>query len=251
MKLMQSSRPTTVIVLLTCLAAPILAQVTKPMDSASQVQASAPESTGPNGRISAGQTAIAPPPGAYPLDSFRDFSAVMIGSRAEPGEGTSQGHVYRSDHEMRMEEPGGRAYFLTDLSSGTTYGIVETSCIQDNHPYLRAIPFYLSGMAEATVTRAPAGRETVDDHSCQVEDVTVSSPMSPNPQKMRFWEAEDLQGFPIKIEFVLPGGRGPIIHYKNVVLGSQDPTLFFHPRSCQPLPQAPAAPSLPEGPHRK
>jgi hypothetical protein len=138
-----------------------------------------------------------------------------------------------------MEEPGRLAYFITDLNTGETYGILETGCIHDDHPYVRAIPFHLAGKADATVTRASAGKETVDGHSCQIEDVTVSSPMLPNPQKMRLWEAEDLQGFHVKIEFVLPGGHGPIIHYKNVVLGPQDPTLFFHPKSCQPLPQEP------------
>jgi len=165
----------------------------------------------------------------------------MIGSRAEPGEGTSLGHIYRLGKRIRMEEPGGHGYFITDLNSGETYGILEAGCIHDEHPYIRAIPFHLAGKAEVTVTRATAGKETVDGHSCQIEDITVSSPMLANPQKMRFWEAEDLQGFPIKIEFVLPSGHGPIIRYKNVVLGPQDPTLFFHPKSCQPLPQEPTA----------
>ena len=165
----------------------------------------------------------------------------MIGSRAEPGEGTTQGHVYRLGKRMRMEEPRRLGYFITDLNSGETYGILEAGCIQDDHPYIRAIPFHIAGKADATVTRTSAGKETVDGHSCQIEDVTVSSPMLANPQKMRLWEADDLQGFPIKIEFVLPGGHGPIIRYKNVVLGRQDPTLFFHPKSCQPLPQEPTA----------
>ena len=142
-----------------------------------------------------------------------------------------------------MEEPGGLAYFITDLNTGETYGILEESCIHDDHPYIRAIPFHIAGQANATVTRASGGKETVDGHSCQVEDITVSSPMFASPQKMRFWEAEDLQGFPIKIEFVLSRGRGPIIRYKNVVLGPQDPTLFIHPNSCQPLPQGQMAPS--------
>jgi len=164
----------------------------------------------------------------------------MIGSRAEPHEGTSQGHIYRSGKLMRMEEPGGRAYFITDLSTGETYGMLGDNCIRDDHPYIRAIPFYMAGMAEATVTRAPAGKETVDGHACEVEDITVSSPMLANPQKMRLWEAEDLQGFPIKIEFVLPGGHGPVIRYQNVILGRQDSTLFIHPKSCQALPQEPA-----------
>jgi hypothetical protein len=177
----------------------------------------------------------------YPLDSFRDFSAVMIGSRAEPGEGASEGHIYRSGNQMRMEEPGGGAYFITDLDTGETYGIVEAGCIHDDLPYIRAIPFHTAGKAGATVTRASAGNETVEGHSCQVEDVTVSSPVLANPQKMRLWEAEDLRGFPIKIKFVLPGGHGPVIRYKNVLLGPQDPTLFIHAKSCQRLPQGPTA----------
>jgi hypothetical protein len=53
----------------------------------------------------------------------------------------------------------------------------------------------LAAKADATVTRASAGRETVDGHSCQIENVTVSSPQLAGPMKMRFWEAEDLQKF--------------------------------------------------------
>jgi hypothetical protein len=201
----------------------MLAQLTKPPDSA------------------VGQTAAAPSSTTYPLDSFQEFSGVMIGSRAEPREGTSQGHIYRFGNRMRMEEPGGLGYFITDLSTGETYGIQEVGCLHDDHPYVRAIPFHFAGKADSTVTRISAGKEMVDGHSCRVEDITVSSPMLSGPQKMRFWEAEDLQGFPLKIEFVLPGGRGPVIRYRNVVLGPQDPTLFLHPKSCQPLPQAPMA----------
>jgi hypothetical protein len=205
-----------VVVLFSCVATTTLAQAAKPPDSSA--------------------------PTKFPFDSFPSFSAVMIGSRAEPGKGISQGHIYRSGKLLRMDEPGGSAYFVTDLNSGETYGILETGCMRDNHPYIRAIPFYMPDMADATVTRASAGKETVDGQSCQVEEVTVSSPMLANPLKMRLWEADDLQGFPIKVEFVLPGGHGPIIRYENVVLGAQDAALFIHPKSCQPIPQKPTAP---------
>lgn len=241
-------RWTHVIVLLSSMATPMLAQVPRQPDSARQAPApergsSGQSSTGQSstGQSATGQHAAAPSAAKYPLDSFTDFSAVMIGSRAEPGEGTTQGHIYRLGNHMRMEEPGRLGYFITDLDTGETYGILQVGCIHDEHPYIRAIPFHIAGKPDAAVTRASAGRETVDGHSCQIEDITVSSPMLANPQKMRLWEAEDLQGFPIKIEFVLAGGHGPIIRYKNVVLGRQDPTLFFHPKSCQPLPQDPTA----------
>jgi hypothetical protein len=178
-----------------------------------------------------------PPATPYPLDSFTEFSAVMVGSRAEPGEGASQGHIYRSGNLMRMEDPGRVGYFITDLSTGETYGISEMGCIHDSHPFVRALPFRVASQADITVTRAASGKETVDGHSCQIENVTVASPSFASPMKMRFWEAEDLQGFPIKIEFLLPGGRDPIIRYKNVVLSRQDPTLFIHPKSCGELPK--------------
>lgn len=163
----------------------------------------------------------------------------MLGSRAELGEGRSQGHVYRLGKQLRMDEPGGAGYFITDLNTGKTYGMFDGGCIRDDLPYVRAIPFYLAGMAEATVTRAAVGKETVDGHSCQVEDVTVSSPKFPSPQKIRFWEAEDLKGFPIRIEFLLPRGGGPVIRYKDVALGPQDPSLFTHPKSCHVIVQQP------------
>lgn len=233
-------RWTSVALCLSCMVMPVLAQVAKSPDTARQAHASPP---GSNDQNAAEPTDTDSSTIVYPLDSFRDFSAIMIGSRAERGQGTSQGHIYRSGDKLRMEEPGALAYFITDLTLGETYGILETGCMHDDHPYFRALPFYFAGKAEATVTRTPAGKETVDGHSCQVEEITVSTPMLPSPQKMRFWEAEDLQLFPIKIEFVLPGGHGPMIRYRDVVLGPQDPTLFIHPKSCQPLPQEPTAPS--------
>jgi hypothetical protein len=186
---------------------------------------------------SAGQIP-APPPAKtqYPLDSFTDFSAVMVGSIMEMGEGTAEAHVYRSGKLMRVADPEGYGYFITDLSTLETYAFSSGPCMHDNHPYFRVSPFAASRPG-ATLERVAAGKETVDGHSCQIEDITVSSPKTGAHLKMRFWEAEDLQGFPIKIEFLRPGGRSSIIRYKNVVLGPQDRTLFIHPKSCQSAPQ--------------
>jgi hypothetical protein len=219
----------TLILMMGCMTAPLLAQTPEKQDTAGQVPA-AEQGT-------AGQIAVAPLANAqYPLDSFTDFSAVMIGSRMEPGEGTDEAHIYRSGKLMRMEGPEKHGYFITDLTTGETYGISAAPCAHDTHPFIRASPFPAASKPGSTVTRVAAGKETVDGHSCQIENVTVSSPAFANPLKMRFWEAEDLQGFPIKIEFLLPGGHDTIIRYKNVVLGPQDPTLFIHPNSCEPLP---------------
>jgi hypothetical protein len=186
---------------------------------------------------SAGKIAATPPGKTeYPLDSFKDFSAIMVGSIMEMGEGASEAHIYRSGELMRMEDPDGPGYLITDLTKLESYGISTGPCIHDNHPYFRASPF-AAARPGSSVERVAAGKDTLDGHSCQIEDITVSSPKTGSHLKMRFWEAEDLQGFPIKIEFRRPGARSSIIRYKNVVLGPQDSTLFIHPKSCQSAPQ--------------
>jgi hypothetical protein len=185
---------------------------------------------------SAGKIAATPPGKTeYPLDPFKDFSAIMVGSIMEMGEGASEAHIYRSGELMRMEDPDGPGYLITDLTKLESYGISTGPCIHDSHPYFRASPF-AAARPGSSVERVAAGKDTLDGHSCKIEDITVSSPKTGSRLKLRFWEAEDLQGFPIKIEFRRPGARSSIIRYKNVVLGPQDRTLFIHPKSCQSSP---------------
>ena len=173
---------------------------------------------------------------AYPLDAFTDFSAVMVGSMMELGAGTSESYIYRSGRLMRMEGPEGHGYFITNLTTLDTYGVSAGPCMHDSHPFFRASPF--AAMRPGyTVERVVSGKETLDGHSCQIEDVTVSSPKPGKPLKMRFWEAEDLQDFPIRIDFERAGGNHSTVRYKNVILGPQDPTLFIYPKSCESLPQ--------------
>jgi hypothetical protein len=218
---------------------------------ASQLYAQVPKEQAPNEQGSAAQTPAAEPPAAaqasaatsatsqYPFDKFTEFSAVMVGSRMEVGEGTAEAHIYRSGMLMRMEGPEGHGYFLTDLSTRETYGISAGPCMHDTHPYFRAAPF-AAGRPGLTVERVPVGKETRDGHSCQIEDVTVSSEKPGAPAlKMRVWEADDLEGFPIRIELPLPAGKHAALRYKNVKLGPQDPTLFIHPSSCKSLPAIP------------
>jgi hypothetical protein len=209
-----------------------------------QLQAQAPKE-----QVSPETPAVPPAKSHYPLDSFKDFSAVMVGSMMEMGEGTAEAHIYRSGELMRVADPEGYGYFITDLSTLDTYALSTGPCMHDLHPYLRVSPFAAS-RPDVSVERVAVGKETVDGHSSQIEDITVSSPKTGSHLKMRFWEAEDLQGFPVKIEFLRPGGHDAIIRYKNVVLGPQDPTLFIHPKSCQSAPQR-AGPKKRKAPHGK
>jgi uncharacterized protein (DUF849 family) len=55
-------------------------------------------------------------------------------------------------------------------------------CIHDNRPFVRAIPFQVAAKEDATVTCAAAvEKETLDGHSCQVDDFTISPPTFANP----------------------------------------------------------------------
>jgi len=199
-----------------------------------QMNAQAPKDRGAAQRAASEGSRTSPLKTAYPLDAITDFSAIMVGSAMEIGEGTAEGHIYRSGKLMRMEGPEGHGYFITNLTTFETYGISAGPCVHDTHPFFRAAPF-AAARPGYTVERVASGKEMLEGHSCQVEDITVSSPKPGKPLKMKFWEAEDLQGFPIRIDFERAGGKHSTVRYKNVVLGPQDPTLFIYPRSCESL----------------
>ena len=133
----------------------------------------------------------------YPLDAIKNFSAIMVGSIAGDDEET---HVYRLGRLFRTEVGG--SYAVTDLTKGDTYGVSPKGCLHDSHSAYRVFPFDVGGHGRK-VERVPSGKETLDGHSCVIEDVTVTA-TAPRPRtlKMRFWEAEDLQGFPIKVQVI-------------------------------------------------
>jgi len=162
----------------------------------------------------------------FPLDQFQEFSAIMVGG---PVPGTEDGiHIYRSGNLMRMEANEGRSYQITDLAKKETHGISKTGCLKYKNVYVRSYPFMFSNPANK-FERTPVGKETVDGHVCQVEDVTVTLPKANAPAKFRLWEAEDLHGFPVKVETKMHR----TIQYKSIVLGPQDPTLFIFSEECQ------------------
>jgi hypothetical protein len=200
-----------------CLTAQLSAQASKEQTSKEQ-EAPAQPAAAPSAQTS------------FPMDAFPEFSAVMVGS-VRAGD-DRESYIYRSGRLVRTPGPEGLGYFITDLTTLETFAVSTTGCMHDRNPYFRTAPLS-SKRPGQTVQSAASGQETVDGHSCKIEDVTLSSPKLPAPIKLRLWEAEDLQGFPIKVEFLRAKGHNPVIHYKNVVLGTQDPTLFLHPNSCE------------------
>jgi hypothetical protein len=208
-----------------CLTGQLSAQASK--EQASNEQASKDQE-------SAGQTAATSSATTqFPLDAFQEFSAIMVGSMM-PGD-ERESHIYRSGKLMRNPSPEGYGFEITNLSTSESFGVTANACIHDRKPYFRSAPFS-SLRPGYTAERTAAGEETVDGHSCKIEDVTISTPKRPELIKLRLWEAEDLQGFPVKVEF---RRVHLVIHYKNVVLGPQDPTLFIYPKDCEGPPKGP------------
>jgi len=78
----------------------------------------------------------------------------------------------------------------------------------------------------------------VDGHPCKVENLTVTQ-QNGQPTKMKVWEAQDLKGFPIKIESQT--SRGPVtIEYKDISFSEPEASLFTHPDNCRQMPTMPA-----------
>jgi hypothetical protein len=168
---------------------------------------------------------------------IKQFSAtvVMSGVPATPAQGHGDMKVYRSGDKMRMSM-GSMGYMVMDLVEHTNYMVMNGGgmCMQMNASGQHN-PF--SEAQGATVDRTPAGNETVDGHACKVENVTVT-PHDGQPTKMKVWEAEDLKGFPVKVE--MQSKNGPItLLYKDVSLTEPAASLFTHPDNCRQMPGMP------------
>jgi len=201
------------------------AQAPPPSQPAAQAPAVAPTGTGQPAAASESQ---------FPLDRFQEFSAIETGGILPFS--NWEGHVYRSGNFMRMQavNAGKTHYFINDLKKTRSWGMSAAGCVRLKLLYSRSFPFFLSGPGYS-YERIPVGEETVDGHQCKVEDIKVNSPTNPQQLHFRLWEAEDLQGFPVKIENLREHVYHWVIKYKDVVLGPQDPTLFVVPTKCGSL----------------
>ena len=174
-----------------------------------------------------------------PFDTQKQFSAtvVMSGMPAQLKQGQTDMKIYRSGDKIRSSMPGGMGYIIMDMTQHTNYMVMNGMCMQMT-PQGQQNPF--SQAQNASIERSPAGTDTVDGHACKVENLTVT-PQNGQPAKMKVWEAEDLKGFPIKVE--IESSRGPItIQYKDVSFDQPDASLFAHPDNCRAMPTGMAGP---------
>ena len=162
-----------------------------------------------------------------PFQAFQSFSATLNGGMGNDHDRK----IYRSGKIMRVDFED--HYRLADLEKLTTRVVHPDRCQQFAKPDIASYPF--SAYHDFKVARAPTeDKETVDGHSCKIENVTFT-PRDDRPIliKMKLWEAEDLQGFPIKGEVnVVSNGNKFTLNYTNVSLKPPDPALFKSPAKC-------------------
>lgn len=211
-------RCTTVLLLAMCFASLVWAQAPASPPSAEQTSAAAPASA-PQASTEA------------PWDKFKNFSALMTGG---PVMGTADEiHIYRSGNMLRMEGPDRNSYIVQYLAKERDVrALSRAGCLQMGAPFIRSYPFFMTGPGYKFET-VLLGKETVDGHPTQIEEVTVTFPPAKNhpPLKLKLWAAEDLQGFPVKIETP----KQHTMEYRNVDFGELDRTLFVTPSQCDPL----------------
>jgi hypothetical protein len=144
--------------------------------------------------------------------------------------------VYRSGKLMRVEGWNKMTFYVANLSTNDTYAVMHRPklklerCVHENAPLLQTFPFSFF-RPDYKVQRTPAGEGDVDGHHCHIESVVRTAP-SGSAMHVRFWEADDLNGFPVKIEVDRPQGRVITIAYTDVKLGPPDPALFKLPKNC-------------------
>ena len=227
-------RLTAVLLLAGCFGYYVQAQTPPPQPPATETPAteSAPAAQTAPAQESKSEAGSRKPEGesGFPLDQIQEFSAVAEGGILTSD--ASPRHIYRSGNLLRAEAIDQHSYWVIDLRSGDEHLVAARMCGKSPLPYSRAFPFFLTG-PEYKYEVVPAGEETVDGHQCRIEDVTVKSPKLKFPVHLRLWEAEDLQGFPIKIENRPEHSPHRSWMYKKVDVGPQDPTLFIYPENCK------------------
>jgi len=173
-----------------------------------------------------------------PFDTFKQFSAtgVMSGMPTHGSQGPAEVKIYRSGDKMRTTMPGGTGYMVMELSQHTGYMVMSSGMCMQLTAQGQQNPF--SQAQDATIERSPAGIDKVDGHACKVENLTITPHDGRQPSKMKVWVAEDLRGFPIKIE--MQSSHGLVtMEYKDVSLNEPPVSLFTHPEDCRQMPAMP------------
>lgn len=200
-----------------------------------------------------------------PLDEYQQFSASANGSPLK----WNKMKIYRSGKQMRGEYVNENEIRIANEKDRNGWVIRPLNWVNKPKECQRmalldisSYPFfaYTPDKFDVERTATEETTETIDGHSCKVQEYAVKPKEGGPPIMMTLWRAEDLKGFPVKIG-VKPASRKEFaITYTDVSVGPPDPTVFKLPPLCSvkrgaarkaggTAPKAPAAkPPAPQKP---
>ena len=170
--------------------------------------------------------AAAAPSAESPFAAFQQFSATLNGGF---GRDTNR-KIYRSGKLMRFDFAD--HYRISDLDSKSSWLMYPKKC--SKYPMLDPGVFPFSRKFRVEQSSTSESKETVDGHICKVEDmVLITEETVPTTFKMKLYRAEDLNGFPLRIDVENPMNHAKFtINYSDVSMEPPDAKLFEHPAKC-------------------
>jgi hypothetical protein len=159
------------------------------------------------------------------MAKFRSFSANVTGGIARDHDRK----IYRSGKWMRLDFDD--SYRVNNLETLEMWSVGARRCVKFDRPDAGSYPYsaYHDFKVERTTTEM---KENIDGHPCKLEILTLTATDGrPIVAQMKLWEAQDLDGFPVRID-VEEGGHTFTSTYTNVSFEEPDPKLFEHPTRC-------------------
>ncbi len=203
-----------------------------------------------------------------PFDAFQQFSATLSGGPLH----WNKMKIYRSKDKFRAEYQYENEIRISDLRKRNLAYIrpkdwvgKPKECGTGKMMDIASYPFFAYMASDFNVEHAPSAegegeKETIDGHPCKVENFTVKSKDGAQLiNTFKMWRAEDLNGFPIRMEMVPKyTGRTTKFSYADVSLEPPDPKLFQVPANCPKpgkkagtSPSSKSTPSKPAAPKAK
>jgi hypothetical protein len=173
-----------------------------------------------------------------PLDAFQQFSAAVSGGPLK----WDKMKIYRSGKQMRAEYGYENEVRISNLADRNGWFIrprewvtKPKECGRMTLMDISTYPFFGYTDRDVNVERSPGTEnETINGHSCKVENYTVRPKGGSSISvKMKLWEAEDLNGFPIQMEIEPSAMPKLTLKYTDVSFERPDPKLFQLPALCR------------------
>jgi hypothetical protein len=166
--------------------------------------------------------------------NFPDFSASQV-FQSRKADITMK--VYRSGSSVRVERSGALSTLYVPAKSEvynfTVYPDHSRQCVAMKPEQAKMLPSPLELIQGKILKRTAAGSDMVEGHPVKVEAVTVAQPDGKTIES-KVWEAEDLNGVPVKIESYIDGMTLRAV-YRDIVMGEPDQALFTIPDRCTPF----------------